>query len=83
MLYEKIHYQWPMAPNKLFLIVIHRFSFVKATMNALRVCKLRKNCLTGIDQCAMVLKTHQFLRFPKNIFQVQNEFSPHLSKLVA
>jgi hypothetical protein len=40
--------QWQ---NKLFLIVISCFSLVKAAMNALRVCKLRKNCLTGIDQC--------------------------------
>jgi hypothetical protein len=41
--------------NKLFLIVIHCFSLVKAVMNAQRVCKLRKNCLAGIDQCTMVL----------------------------
>jgi hypothetical protein len=41
--------------NKLFLIVISGFSLEKATMNAPRVCKLRKNCLTGIDQCAMML----------------------------
>jgi hypothetical protein len=27
--------------NKLFLIVIHRFSLVKAAMNALRICKMR------------------------------------------
>jgi hypothetical protein len=27
--------------NKLFLIVIHRFSLVKTTMNALRICKMR------------------------------------------
>jgi hypothetical protein len=27
--------------NKLFLIVIHRFSVVKAAMNALRICKMR------------------------------------------
>jgi hypothetical protein len=47
-------YQWPMA-DKLFLIVISRFLFEKAAMNAPLVCKLRKNCLTGIDQCAMVL----------------------------
>jgi hypothetical protein len=26
--------------NKLFLIVIHRFSLVKAAMNALRICKM-------------------------------------------
>jgi len=59
------------------------FLLVKAAMNAPRVCKLRKNCLTVIDQCAMVLKTPQFLHFPINIFQVRNKFSPPLSKLVA
>jgi hypothetical protein len=51
-------------------------------MNAPRVCKLNKNCLTVIDQCAMVLKIPQFLHFLINIFQVCNEFSPLLSKLV-
>jgi hypothetical protein len=66
-----------------FFIVIYRFSFVKAAMNSPRVCKLHENCLTGIDQCAMVLKTPKFLRFPKNMFQVRSEFSPPLSKLVA
>jgi hypothetical protein len=35
-------------------------------MNAPHVCKLRKNCLTVIDQCAMVLKTLQFLHFSVN-----------------
>jgi hypothetical protein len=49
-----INGQWR---NKLFLIVINPFTLVKAAMNAPRVCKLRKNCLTFIDQCAMVLKT--------------------------
>jgi hypothetical protein len=28
-------------PNKLFLIVIHQFSLVRAAMNALRICKMR------------------------------------------
>ncbi len=37
--------------NKLFLIVIYRFSLVKPPMNAARVCKLRN----GVD------KTPQFL----------------------
>jgi hypothetical protein len=69
--------------KKLFMTVIHRFSRVKAAVNALPVCKLRKNCLTGIDQCAMVLKTPQFPCFPINIFQVHNEFLPPLAKLVA
>jgi hypothetical protein len=69
--------------DKLFLIVINRFPLVKAAMNALRICKLRKNCLTVIDQYALVLKAHQFLHFSINIFQVRNEFSLLLSKLVA
>jgi hypothetical protein len=55
-----INGQWP---NKFFLTVINRFSLVKAPMNDPRVCELRKNCLTVIDQCAMVLKTPQFLHF--------------------
>jgi hypothetical protein len=37
--------------NKLFLIVIHRFSLVKAAMNAARICKM----------CNGVNKTTQFL----------------------
>jgi hypothetical protein len=64
-----INGQWR---NKLFLIVINRSSLVKDAMNAPR-----------IDQCEMVLKTPQFLHFSLNIFQVRNEFSPLLSKLVA
>jgi hypothetical protein len=63
-------------------MVINRFSLVKAAMNAPCVCKLRKNCFTVIDQCATMLKTPQFLHFSKNIFQVRNEFSLLLSKLV-
>jgi hypothetical protein len=69
--------------NKLFLIVINRFPLVKAVMNDPRICKLRKNCLTVIDQYAMVLKTPQFLHFSINMFQVRNELLPLLSKLVA
>jgi hypothetical protein len=38
--------------NKLFLILIYRFSLVKAAMNAQRVCKLRKSYLTGIGKRA-------------------------------
>jgi hypothetical protein len=82
MRYKKIHYQWSMA-EETFVIVIHRFSLVKAAMNAPCVCELRKNCLTGIDQCPAVLKTPQFLHFPINIFQVCNKFSSPLSKWVA
>jgi hypothetical protein len=40
--------------NKHFLIIIHRFSLVKAAMNALRICKLYSN----------VKKTPPFLHFP-------------------
>jgi hypothetical protein len=54
--------------NKLFLIVIHRFSLVNAAMNALHFCKLRKDCLTGISHGAMVLtkRLHVFIfQLPK------------------
>jgi hypothetical protein len=48
--------------NKLFLVVIHRFSLVKAAMNALAFVK-----------CAMVgAKCPQFLLFPTA--QVRNEY---------
>jgi hypothetical protein len=47
-----INGQWR---KKLFLIVIYRFSLVKAAVNAPRVCKFRKNCLTSIGKCAMRL----------------------------
>jgi hypothetical protein len=43
--------------------VINRFLLVKAAMIAPRVCKSRRNCLTIIDQCLVVLKTPQFLDF--------------------
>jgi hypothetical protein len=39
--------------NKLFLIIIYRFSLVKAAMNAARICKLQN----GVN------KTPQFLLF--------------------
>jgi hypothetical protein len=42
MRYEKIRHQWPIA-EKMFLIVIHRFPLVKATMNALRICKMHND----------------------------------------
>jgi hypothetical protein len=50
-----INGQWR---NKLFLIVIHSFSLVKAAMNAPRFCKMLEKCLTGIDQCVVVLSEH-------------------------
>jgi hypothetical protein len=44
---------------KLFLIVIYCFSLVKAAMNAPRLCKLCKDCLTN-----GVHKMPPFLNFP-------------------
>jgi hypothetical protein len=46
-----------------FLSVINRFSVVKAATNAPRICKLCKNCLAIIDQCAMVLKNASIYSF--------------------
>jgi hypothetical protein len=52
-------------------------------MNAPRVCKLRKNCLTGIDQCAQWRYEKSInrriydckLRNEKeSLFKVRNEF---------
>jgi hypothetical protein len=53
-----INGQWR---NKLILIVISRFSLVNAAMNAPRVCKLRKYCLTGFELFAILLsKKHKW-----------------------
>ncbi len=50
---------------KLFFIVICRFSLVKARWICTpRLCKLRKDCLTGTGHCAMVLTKYlHFLIF--------------------
>jgi hypothetical protein len=57
--------------NKLFLIVIHRFSLVKAAMNAPRICK-----------CAMVLtKRPKFLLF--STAKGGTKTIAHLSKFTA
>jgi hypothetical protein len=48
--------------NKVFLIVIHRFSLVKAAMNAQRICKL----------CNGVSKTPSISSF--STAQVRNEY---------
>jgi hypothetical protein len=45
----------------IFFIVIHRFSLVKAAMNALHLCKLSKDCLSGNGHGVM---TPKFLNFP-------------------
>jgi hypothetical protein len=51
--------------NKHFFIVIHRYSLVKAAMNALHLCKLRKDCFTGTGQWHNgVNKAPTFLNFP-------------------
>jgi hypothetical protein len=50
--------------NKLFLIVIHRFSLVKAAMNALLICKMRSG----------VRKKTPVSSFPTA--QARNEYSP-------
>ncbi len=51
--------------NKLFLIVIYRFSLVKAIMNAAWVCKLRngvKNAsISSFFNCQMRNKDHSAL----------------------
>jgi hypothetical protein len=43
---------------ELLLNIIYYFSLVKAAMKAPCICKLRKNCFTGIDHCAMVISKH-------------------------
>jgi hypothetical protein len=48
---ENIRYQFR---NKFFWIVIHRFSLEKAAMNAPRLCKLSKDCLTGTGHGAFL-----------------------------
>jgi hypothetical protein len=58
---ENIRYQFR---NELFLVVIHRFSLVKAAMNAPFLCELSKDCLTGTGHGAMVFtKRLNFLIF--------------------
>ncbi len=59
-----------------FFYCLHHFSCVKAPMNTPPICKLRKNCLTGIDQR---VKMPQFLHFPININQVRYKFSRPIS----
>ncbi len=76
-----------MANGGINFFYCHRFSLVKAAMNATRVCRLRKNCLTGFDQCAMVLSKRIYdSKLPQrkqNIFKMRKEFSPPTYKLVS
>jgi hypothetical protein len=46
---EKVCYQLPIAEYT-FLIVIFHLSLIKAAMNFPYLCKLCKDCLTGIGQ---------------------------------
>jgi hypothetical protein len=41
--------------EKLFIIFIFHFELVKARMNALHFCKLRKDCLSGSGHGTIVL----------------------------
>jgi hypothetical protein len=50
-----INFQWQ---SKLFLVVIFNFLLVKTAVNAPRLCKLLKDCPTGIGICN---KTPPFL----------------------
>jgi hypothetical protein len=63
------------------------FLLVKVAMNAPLVCKSRKNCLTGFDQCAIKLSKRiydsKIGKWKKYIFTVRNKFSLPTSKLVA
>jgi hypothetical protein len=51
-----------------------------AAMNAPRICKLRKNCLTGIDQCAIlrngVIKEVQIDAFMTVKCRMEKKFIP-------
>jgi hypothetical protein len=66
----------------IFLIVIHRFSLVKAALNALRVCKLRKNCLpalTSVQWC--YLNAFMIVNYRKEKKYIQSEqqiFTAHI-----
>ena len=53
MRYEKFSFNGQMR-NELFLIVIYHSSLVKAAVNGLRICKLRKDSLTGTGHGATV-----------------------------
>jgi hypothetical protein len=61
---EKFGISWQLR-NQLF---IFHFLLVKAAVNALHLCKLHKDCHTGIGQVAMVFtkRLHFFIfRLPK------------------
>ncbi len=58
----------------------HRFSLVKAAMNAPHLCKLRKECLTGICRDAIVLK-NVFISLFSNCQRRNKDHCAHLNWL--
>jgi hypothetical protein len=73
---EKVWYQLPIA-ELTFLIVIFHFSLVKVAMNAPHLCKLCKDCLTGIGHGAMVL-TKRLHFFIFQLLKVETKTIAHL-----
>jgi hypothetical protein len=78
--------------NEPFLIVIYHYSLVKAAVNGLHICKLRRDCLTGTGHGATVFvalleyatTSHHCQKSKRKvIFQVRNQFSSLLSKLMS
>jgi hypothetical protein len=67
---KKIIYNGQMR-NEHFLIIIYHSSLVKAAVNGLRICKLRRDCLTSTGHGATVFvapleyatTSHQFFIF--------------------
>jgi hypothetical protein len=61
MRYEKTRYHGQLR-EKLFLIVIHGFLLVKATMNALRICKMRN----GVSKTPSIASSPQLSKLLYN-----------------
>jgi hypothetical protein len=66
--------------NKLFLIVIHRFSLVKVAMMAPRICKMRNGVNKTPQFCNCQLRRGGMEK--KDLIQVRNEYPPQPSKLL-
>ncbi len=60
---KKITYNGQMR-NEHFLIVIYHSSLAKAAVNGLRICKLRRDHLTGTGRGATVFAVPPILYFP-------------------
>jgi hypothetical protein len=74
MLTENIRHQL------LFFIVIHRFSLVKAAINALQLRKLCKECLTSICHGTMLSKNASISQF-SNCQRRNKDHCAHLNWL--